>query len=64
MSFQTLAANILALLADPLRKYPGFFSRWLDDSLSALRLVHHSPVAQPVNQESAQEAHAKATHTQ
>jgi isopenicillin N synthase-like dioxygenase len=55
---QTLAASLLSLLAGPLGKDPGFFSSWLDNSLSTLRLLHYPPVAQPANQGSEQEAHA------
>ncbi|OAG10109.1 putative gibberellin 20-oxidase [Paraphaeosphaeria sporulosa] len=46
---QRLAANLLSLLAAPLGKDPNFFSSWIDDSLSTLRLLHYPPVAQTVS---------------
>lgn len=50
---QSLAASLLCLLAVPLGKDPDFFSTWLDNSLSTLRLLHY-----PVDAGSEQAEHA------
>ncbi|KAF2452019.1 putative gibberellin 20-oxidase [Karstenula rhodostoma CBS 690.94] len=55
---QNLAANLLSLLAAPLGKDPEFFSSWLDNSLSTLRLLHYPPVTQATEQGSEQGEHA------
>ncbi|KAF2269788.1 oxidoreductase [Lojkania enalia] len=41
---QAFAAKLLSLLAIALGKDPAFFSSWLVDSLSTLRLLHYPPV--------------------
>jgi isopenicillin N synthase-like dioxygenase len=43
---QSLAAKLLSLLAVSLGKDTDFFSGWLEDSLSTLRLLHYPPVPQ------------------
>ncbi|KAJ4305738.1 hypothetical protein N0V90_001269 [Kalmusia sp. IMI 367209] len=52
---QSFASTILSLLAVSLGKDPGFFSSWLEDSLSTLRLLHYPTVTQITKQESEQE---------
>jgi isopenicillin N synthase-like dioxygenase len=44
---QTLSAKLLSLLAISLNKPPKYFSCWLDDSLSTLRLLHYPLVNSP-----------------
>lgn len=55
---QSLAANLLSVLAIPLGKDTDFFSSWLDDSLSTLRLLHYPPVSQIAKPEGEQAEHA------
>ncbi|KAK2801379.1 hypothetical protein FQN50_007764 [Emmonsiellopsis sp. PD_5] len=44
---QSLSATILSLLAISLGKEPNFFSPYLTDSLSTLRLLHYPPTTNP-----------------
>ena len=41
---QSLSAQLLTLLALSLDKPAGYFSSWLGDSLSTLRLLHYPPI--------------------
>ena len=44
---QTLSAKLLSLVAISLGKQADYFSSWLDDSLSTLRLLHYPAVNTP-----------------
>lgn len=52
---QAFASQLLSLLAVSFGKDENFFSSWLDDSLSTLRLLHYPPVPQSQVQQHSQE---------
>lgn len=60
---QSLSVKILGLLAVSLGKPSEFFSSWLEDSLSTLRLLHYPVVAQAAIQGPGQEGISCSPHT-